>query len=499
MTTMKSACGRNCTWCVTSTRVRPFITSPLMQPSKSARHTCGSTADSGSSITTMSRLLYTARARATRCFCPPDRLMPRSPMAVKSDAESCLRSSISCDAMTVSMYHSSSKVWPKVMFSRTVAFWIHASCGTKAMGPLCTTRDPSVTSASPTIAETSVDLPEAVGPMTMVSLPFGMLRDTSSRMRGRAGTSLTSDAPSLAKLFGGGPPSFASFLTFSASPSTVTSCSRTAASSLALSACLTNSLRSALSSTAWMRPREIFVSKSLPMDIGMNIMGMRITLIIASAGKTLSGVMAPSSKPKAMVKSAKVMICGSEFMMTANMMRYVYMRRSTSTSSSRASCTRELNEPSQFMNLQMRMPCSASLMKLTRRSIFFTCSPRSEYTWRMIMPCSGVVSTMRPTPIRPAQPMKNQMAMSAPTTRIGDTHRPWMNMASSSSFAVSDACAAIRLPLLPWFAGYLSAASNTMTVSACCIWAKPERVWCDAAARVTDMSMLQRPMAAAYT
>ena len=30
--------------------------------------------------------LYTARASATRAFCPPDKLMPRSPISVRSPA-----------------------------------------------------------------------------------------------------------------------------------------------------------------------------------------------------------------------------------------------------------------------------------------------------------------------------------------------------------------------------------------------------------------------------
>lgn len=61
---------------------KPQLTFPFRTPSgpmtlsKMCLATCESTADRGSSSRKMSELLYTARARLTRCRCPPDRLMP---------------------------------------------------------------------------------------------------------------------------------------------------------------------------------------------------------------------------------------------------------------------------------------------------------------------------------------------------------------------------------------------------------------------------------------
>lgn len=61
---------------------KPQLTFPFRTPSgpmtlsKMCLATCESTAERGSSSRKMSALLYTARARLTRCRCPPDRLMP---------------------------------------------------------------------------------------------------------------------------------------------------------------------------------------------------------------------------------------------------------------------------------------------------------------------------------------------------------------------------------------------------------------------------------------
>eukprot|EP00760_Papus_ankaliazontas_P013948 PhM_4_TR15927/c0_g1_i1/m.43480 len=173
-TMMWSARGRNWTWCVTRTRVRPSR-APQMHSSIKATQTCESTALSGSSMSTISRPLYTARAKATRCFWPPERLIPRSPISVWSEAVSWCKSAISCESLMTSMYFFSSKGMPIKMLSRSVAFMIQASCATRAVRPLMTTSLPSLTMASPDMSEISVDLPLPVGPMTMVSFPRGIL------------------------------------------------------------------------------------------------------------------------------------------------------------------------------------------------------------------------------------------------------------------------------------------------------------------------------------
>lgn len=56
----------------------------LMQFSKIRLPTCASTADKQSSSKYTSASWYNARARLTRCFCPPDKLIPFSPAHRKS-------------------------------------------------------------------------------------------------------------------------------------------------------------------------------------------------------------------------------------------------------------------------------------------------------------------------------------------------------------------------------------------------------------------------------
>ena len=71
---------------------------------KSVWATRGSTADSGSSNSTMSLRAYAARASASRAFCPPDRLTPRSPISVASPAGSCAMSCARAQAATTVSY-----------------------------------------------------------------------------------------------------------------------------------------------------------------------------------------------------------------------------------------------------------------------------------------------------------------------------------------------------------------------------------------------------------
>mmetsp|Transcript_2783 Transcript_2783/g.8980 ORF Transcript_2783/g.8980 Transcript_2783/m.8980 type:complete len:96 (+) Transcript_2783:61-348(+) len=92
---------RNCSWCVAKTRDE-LRSAPRMQLAKMARPTWTSTADSGSSNKQMSALAYTSRAKATRAFCPPDRLMPRSPMMVRSPSDNSVRSRYSSVHWTAS-------------------------------------------------------------------------------------------------------------------------------------------------------------------------------------------------------------------------------------------------------------------------------------------------------------------------------------------------------------------------------------------------------------
>mmetsp|Transcript_12347 Transcript_12347/g.22061 ORF Transcript_12347/g.22061 Transcript_12347/m.22061 type:complete len:97 (+) Transcript_12347:2305-2595(+) len=86
-----------------------------------------STAERGSSSRYTSARWYTARARATRCFCPPLRLIPRSPISVWSPEGSWSRSGSRAQASSTARYQSGSCGAPKSTLSRSVAFWIHAT------------------------------------------------------------------------------------------------------------------------------------------------------------------------------------------------------------------------------------------------------------------------------------------------------------------------------------------------------------------------------------
>mmetsp|Transcript_8718 Transcript_8718/g.16919 ORF Transcript_8718/g.16919 Transcript_8718/m.16919 type:complete len:94 (+) Transcript_8718:331-612(+) len=89
----------NWIWLVTKMRVFPL--SPLhTQFSKTSLPTCASSAEKGSSSRYTSQSAYTARAMLTRCFCPPERLMPLSPISVWSPATRFLRSFASPDIFT---------------------------------------------------------------------------------------------------------------------------------------------------------------------------------------------------------------------------------------------------------------------------------------------------------------------------------------------------------------------------------------------------------------
>mmetsp|Transcript_19610 Transcript_19610/g.28309 ORF Transcript_19610/g.28309 Transcript_19610/m.28309 type:complete len:97 (-) Transcript_19610:2274-2564(-) len=86
-----------------------------------------STALRGSSIRYTSARWYTARARATRCFWPPERLIPLSPISVMSPAGRMWRSGRRAQASSTTLYHSWSYGLPNRMLSRRVALRIQAT------------------------------------------------------------------------------------------------------------------------------------------------------------------------------------------------------------------------------------------------------------------------------------------------------------------------------------------------------------------------------------
>mmetsp|Transcript_17649 Transcript_17649/g.28219 ORF Transcript_17649/g.28219 Transcript_17649/m.28219 type:complete len:136 (-) Transcript_17649:269-676(-) len=115
--------------CVTSTRVLCAI-APMIPLLKMCWATCESTADKGSSKTYKFEFEYTARAMQTRCFCPPDKLMPRSPISVLSPAGRASRSGPRQLTSTALSYRSFSNTAPTNMFSLRVALMTQGCCGT---------------------------------------------------------------------------------------------------------------------------------------------------------------------------------------------------------------------------------------------------------------------------------------------------------------------------------------------------------------------------------
>ena len=92
-----------CRACVTKTLVYP-ASGPLSRQSLIiASPTCASTALRGSSSNTISASEYAARARDTRAFCPPLRLIPFSPISVSSLSGSTSMSGRRQQALTMSL------------------------------------------------------------------------------------------------------------------------------------------------------------------------------------------------------------------------------------------------------------------------------------------------------------------------------------------------------------------------------------------------------------
>mmetsp|Transcript_6904 Transcript_6904/g.13116 ORF Transcript_6904/g.13116 Transcript_6904/m.13116 type:complete len:120 (-) Transcript_6904:610-969(-) len=97
--------------------------------------TWASRADRGSSKMTMSGSEYRARAMLTRCFCPPLRLMPFSPISVLSLSGRIFKSCSSPLAATTWAYFFSSKAAPNRMLLRSVALNMAACWATYATRP----------------------------------------------------------------------------------------------------------------------------------------------------------------------------------------------------------------------------------------------------------------------------------------------------------------------------------------------------------------------------
>ena len=119
---------------VTRIRVLSFIR-PTKTSLNTFLRTSASRAEIGSSMTSVSGRLYTARAKASLAFYPPDKLMPLSPSSLKSPADIKAKSDSSWQARTVSTYFFSSKSEPKRMFYRIVAFYTQTYCSQRLVLP----------------------------------------------------------------------------------------------------------------------------------------------------------------------------------------------------------------------------------------------------------------------------------------------------------------------------------------------------------------------------
>eukprot|EP00964_Phaeocystis_antarctica_P078470 scaffold48809_cov75-Phaeocystis_antarctica.AAC.2 len=115
---------------------------------------------------------YAARASATRCFCPPDRVTPRSPMIVWSACGNAARSCRRLHASRTVKKRAASQGRPKTTLSRSDMFCTHGTCAQKAIPSAGSRGTPwQWVRASPSRPASSEDFPEATPPATSSSSP----------------------------------------------------------------------------------------------------------------------------------------------------------------------------------------------------------------------------------------------------------------------------------------------------------------------------------------
>eukprot|EP00755_Sulcionema_specki_P013132 Sspe_Gene.8696::Locus_2941_Transcript_1_1_Confidence_1.000_Length_4731::g.8696::m.8696 len=130
----RSALVMYCSWLVTSTRVL-CLSIPVITLSNSFLPTYASTAERQSSRRYTSASVNTALASATRAFWPPLRLIPFSPISVRSPWGRLLRSSTSSVACTTLSYFPSGSFLRQRTFCFTVALNTQGLCGQYAIRP----------------------------------------------------------------------------------------------------------------------------------------------------------------------------------------------------------------------------------------------------------------------------------------------------------------------------------------------------------------------------
>mmetsp|Transcript_78503 Transcript_78503/g.188259 ORF Transcript_78503/g.188259 Transcript_78503/m.188259 type:complete len:226 (-) Transcript_78503:1456-2133(-) len=134
----ESGVPKRSTWFATSARavewepkIIAWCFSRPVSPSSACRiwrEVWASSAEKTSSKSIRGHRWYTARASATRCFWPPLKVTPLSPISVKSWAGSCLRSGPSPQASSTCRYHSMSISSPKSTLSRRDSLRIQGCC-----------------------------------------------------------------------------------------------------------------------------------------------------------------------------------------------------------------------------------------------------------------------------------------------------------------------------------------------------------------------------------
>jgi len=216
---MRSAfCTAEMRWLTSTSVCRPWRARSLC---RICRSVAVSTAESASSKTRIGGSCNSARAIAVRCFCPPLRVMPRSPtFDSKPSGKSWMLSSKSASRAASSMRSSEASVSPKAMLPATVSLNRNTSCCTKptlrrsvltgtsrASRPSMRTR-PSDGSSRRGIISTRVDLPAPVRPTTPSISPASSSKRTSFKTHGARSSPLPArPLASTAGRFCAGPPS----------------------------------------------------------------------------------------------------------------------------------------------------------------------------------------------------------------------------------------------------------------------------------------------------
>mmetsp|Transcript_8819 Transcript_8819/g.26249 ORF Transcript_8819/g.26249 Transcript_8819/m.26249 type:complete len:169 (+) Transcript_8819:97-603(+) len=154
------------------TKLRRWPSRPLpprchsLKPSKIAAPTCTSTAASGSSATKSEGSRYNARAMFNLVCCPPDNVVPRSPISV---CKPCCMSSKSRSNWAAAIARASrfcSTGRPMTMFDNTLPLNTSARCGTNATAARVLITEPVATSAPPNKPSNTVLFPEPTWPTT---------------------------------------------------------------------------------------------------------------------------------------------------------------------------------------------------------------------------------------------------------------------------------------------------------------------------------------------